>query len=343
MRRRENLKPLSVGRLANASSGSQRGFFHTKFVPPARVAAKTARMAMRLPAAHVAGGVHGFFPPKASANNPELPPKIASAIQFAVQRRPQLPADRPARASAARVRQAPDVRRARRSAKRSPSRRDFGMARSSARRPELGSHKLQTASVRLPGTSASARAATKSAPARGNALRVSFTCRFRLRTVPKRAPRPIAAAAAGRLQFSQKRYRLAPKPWGSAAPKLCSAIIPIADTLSPPAPGPANFSSRFEPRTVAAKRRSPSPGTPPAARSQELGWVVSTDRVLLHEIVPRNWKPGQTEARPHIAVKPSPLRGRGQSKCTLAPFVPQDMPCGYSFNVGQNGSKDLKR
>jgi hypothetical protein len=119
--------------------------------------------------------------------------------------------------------------------------------------------------------------------------------------------------------------------------------IPYGGILCALSPQPAGARPRLAPRIMGLAKPSPRPGAPPQARCSAAGWNISNGGLALPEPAFHQWKPGQAYALPHIASKPPAATGPGLSRHTLAPFVPQDLPCGYSFNVGQDGSKDLKR
>jgi len=347
MRRRENLKPLSHARLANASSVSRRGFFPTKVAPAARPALADAHIPMQLPRPRISGGAQEFLPSKATTGKPAALPMDAAAVRFAARRRPLISPRRLARVPL-RMPQSPPAHPARSlgnagGVNAGARRCAFGMARTSARRVELSRQKIRTQGVQLPGALQNTGSGTKGAPARGNALRVSYACGFRLRT-PQRAHPPMAAIPASGLRWADKPYTPGAKPPANTPLRVSAPIaIPANRVLCLPAPGPARIGSQLNRRAIDLQKPSPAAGVPPQARWNGEKWDAPADGVVLPGLTLRNWKPGQADALPHIAIRPSPIRGRGQSKHALAPFVPQDVPCGYSFNVGQNGSKDQKR
>jgi hypothetical protein len=341
MRRREHMKPLNNIRQAAASSASRRGFFQMRIVPQTRPLLSASPLAIELPAVQIKTDSGSFIPPRAAAGRHSATPRAAGGVQFANRRRHQISTRRLMKLSShiqpAAPRQADICRRT------ESHRREFGMARCSGLRMVFGHNKISPSGARFPGAQSPGGARTKVTAVRGNALRVSSSCKIRVRKLDR--PRvPIAAAIHSGLQWIEKsRTPVAHPPLDGPKQHYPALAIPFGELVCPPGPAAAFASPSLQRRPAELRKPSALRGTPAIARSEDITWNTPAEGMELPDPALLQWKPGRTTALPHIQLRPSPAGGKGQSRHALAPFVPQDVLCGPTFSVGQNGNKDQKR
>lgn len=335
MRRREQLRPLASPQPGGPATAGRRGFFTASFSSaPHPAAAPGAVVGPPRPRAFLGAG--RFLQPHAVAG-PDTAAKPAAHRRF-----PARPGERMAlrfRLSA-RVPQAPGARM--RLARGPESRR-----REFSRLPSPGLQIQWSRRSRAPRQPALPLDATRlrglgaeMAAARGNALRVSLAFAFRARPRPRIFPvrRPAAETI---LCWRETPPRQDPSPPPAAARKVCGSLsIPFGGVFCPPPPE----HSGLQP----LGRRVPSQGPPPIqhgaaleARGTGARWTASNESTVLPRTVFQAAQAAGYRSLPHIAIRPAAVTGASESRHSLAPFVPQDV--GYSFNVGQNGSKDQKR
>ena len=341
MRRREQVKPLNNIRQAAVSSVSRRGFFQMRIVSQARPLLSASSPTIELPAVRIKIDSASFIPPRPTAGGHAPIPKAAGGIRFANRRRHQVSTRRlmklsshiqPAAACHADICRRAEARR-----------REFGMARCSGLRIVFGQNKIRKSGVRPPAAESSGSARAKNAASRGNALRVSLTYKIRVRKLD-RSRVPIAAAISNGLKWIEKSYApAAHSPLESPRHDCPPVAIPLGGVVCPPAPSAAFGSPSLRRRAAELHKPSPRGGAPAIVRSEDIAWNAPAEGMELPDPALLQWKPGQATALPHIRVRPSPARGKGRSRHALAPFVPQDVLCGPTFSVGQNGNKDQKR
>lgn len=312
-----------------------------RIVSQARPLLSASPRAIELRAVPIKTDSGSFIPPRAVTGGHRSTSRGAGAVRFAYRRRHQVSTRRLMKLSS-HIQPAapcqPDIcRRA------EAHRREFGMARCSGLRIVLGPNKIRKPGVRLLGGESSVGARAKNAAVRGNAVRVSLTCKIRVRKLD-RSRVPIAAAIDSGLQWIEKSYAPAAQPPTESPRRHCPAIvIPFAALVWPAGPGAAFGSPSLQLRPAELQKPAAFGGAPAIARSEDITWNTPAEGMELPDPALLQWKPGRTTALPHIQVRPSPAGGRGQSRHALAPFVPQDVLCGPTFSVGQNGNKDQKR
>lgn len=180
----------------------------------------------------------------------------------------------------------------------------------------------------------------ETAAAKGNALRVSLSCAFqaRLRTRAFPASRPATDVQLRWREMSNRACAVLP---AAAAPKTCGSLpIPSGGVFCPP---PPEHSGVHRPVSRITSFAAPpvNEGAALQTRSAAARWAASNESLALPRAVFQPRQAAGYGSLPHIAIKLTAAGGRGESRHSRAPFVPQDI--GYSFNVGQNGSKDQKR
>lgn len=341
MRRREHVKPLNNIRQAAASSASRRGFFQMRIVSQTRPLISASPLAIELPTVQIKADSASFIPPQATAGSHPSTPRAAGGIRFGNRRRHQISTRRLMKLSShiqpAAARQADICRRT------ESHRREFGMARCSGLRIVFGRNRSCQAGIRLSAAGTPHGAHAKNVAVRGKAVRVSLSCKIRVRKLDR--PRvPIAAAIHNGLQWTEQSYTPVAHPPLESPRQHCPALaIPFAELVCPPGPPAAFDSPSLQRRPAELQKPAARRGVPAAARSEDIAWNPPAEGMELPDPALLQWKPGRTSALPHIQVRPSPAGGRGQSRHALAPFVPQDVLCGPTFSVGQNGNKDQKR
>lgn len=335
MRRREHLRPLSRERLSNPSLPSPHGFFHGRFVPVSRPVLP-GRLSMQLTAPRITARADTFISAKAAVSTGA--PRMSARQGFTSLRGPAISPLRIVQPPV-RMSQALPAHGSRAAMPMRESRREFTMPRPSGR-PSIRSHRtMLQPEAQLPAAGRNG-AGAKPVPARGNALRVSSACGFRARG-QRLAFTPITIALAARLHWTQRPHTPPAQAPERALARGCDTIAyPTGAVFYRAAPAPPGSGLRFARRTVRLEkppaRRGPSPESRPVAAS----WDGSGDGIALRAPVFRHWRPGPADPRPTIALRPAAATGLSLSRYTLAAFVPQDLSCGYPFNLG---SKDQQR
>lgn len=335
MRRREQLRPLMGVQPGAPSTASRRGFFRASFTPGALPAA-AAKAAVRLPRPRALLNAGRFLRPRAIAG-PGVAAKPASGRRFPPRPVEPMalrfsPPARVAQAPAARMRLArgPESRR-----------REFDRPLSPALRIQWS-----RANRGLPETALPLDAArmcdlgAAMAAAKGNALRVSLACGFRVRPRPRIFPvrRP---AADTRLRWRETSHGPLVVLPPAAALKACGPLsIPPGGVFCPPPPEHTGV-RRLVSRTTPSAEPPVSRGAALEARGAAARWTASIESTRFPRAVFQPCTAAGYGSLPPIALKLTAAAVRGESRHSLAPFVPQDV--GYSINVGQNGSKDQKR
>jgi hypothetical protein len=336
MRRREHLRPLSRGRLSNPSSPSPHGFFDRRFVAVS-TPALPARLSMQLTAPRMTSRPDAFIPPKAAVS-PGAPPQMAARQGFDTLRSPGISLLRIVQPPV-RMSQAPPVDRPRAAMPVRESRREFSMLRPSGQPSIRCRRTMLQPEVQLPAARRNG-AGARPIPVRGNALRVSSACGFRARG-QRVAFTPIAIVKVAKLRWTQRPHTPAAHAPERVAARACDAIAyPQRAVFCPAAPAPPGSGLRLARRTMRLEKPPAPRGASPNSRPAPPSWEASADGIALRAPVFRHWKPGPTDPRPTIVLRPASAMGRGLSRYTLAPFVPQDVSCGYPFNLG---SKDHQR
>ena len=338
MRRREQLRPLTGIRSANESPGVRRGFFRTKFVPAARPALAIVPVRIDAPPLKVTAHSDHYIPP--CPNECTGAPRTSSPISFAPRRRPMLPSQRMAARSVA-MQTAPPLEGVAAFGGTKLARRDFGILLPNTRRRPSIRRSLPSPAVKLPGARGSSTG-YKSTAARGNALRVSLGCKFRARP-QRRLFAPIPGKFDARLRWRERSTRLEMKAPRAETPRLVDAMdIPLGGIYCPVAPALAAPGPQPRRRPISLKRPAAVPGEALAARTGSAEWNPQNFGIAFPDTALPAWK-GTLVSRPFVSQKPAAAVGPGASQHLLAPFVPQDVPRGYAFNIGQNGSKDHTR
>lgn len=334
MRRREQLRPLSGLQPGVPSAAARRGFLGVPF-PSAVHAAGAARAAFELPRPRAFLKPGRFLPPVAVAG-PDTAARPAAHRSF-----PRHPVECMAQrfGPSPRMAQAPAVRT--RLARGSESRRRESRLSSPSLRIQCSRRSRAPRKAALPVPAERLRClGAEVATAKGNALRVSLACAFRTRPRPRIFPARHPATGTT-LRWRETPLRRAPATPPAAARKACGPLaIPFGGVYCPPPPehsGVCRLVPRLTSPAATSVKRGPELGTREAAAR----WAASNESMMLPRAV---FQPSTTAGHGslrHMAIRPAAAAGRGESRHSLAPFVPQDV--GYSFNVGQNGSKDQKR
>ena len=341
MRRRENLRPL-----ANTTSGgsaiSRREFPPAKFTAQASQRIKSFSFAVQLPSAVVASRTDKFLRSKPRQRSSNSRPRQAAAVKFTSKRRPSLPGSYLLTARM-RVERAPLAALTNRVSAKPPAKREYGIARPGAGRKPLDvrvkarndiGHRTAAAFTPRRGPLPQAN--------RGNALRVSAACGFRL--PPRRVPRiAIASDAKPQLHWQEEPHSTATATLPAGCERRTERVaIPLWNVYCPPPPSPPGSGAFARSCPVDLPSSRIRPGAPGAARTGSIAFSSASFPAMFPEPPRHRWI-RHAQAQSHIPLQSSPAKGRGQSQSALAPFVPQDVPCAYSFTVNLNGSKDQKR
>lgn len=340
MRRREQMKPLQAA-AENEASLAQRGFMQAKFVGTPRPPL-TSSHGLRLAGAKIAGEPHDFFRPKPAHTVAEGKPAAAAPVRFSARRQPFMTVSRFRRQSV-RMRQAPVARHTHNGSKTGDRRREFGMARLTRRRSVFTVRRQKAPRVQLPGALQNTKGGCNR-PVRGNALRVSCGCGFRVAARKQRAFPPSQARTVSGMRWPQRTYGPTAKAPRRLPLFLAPAMaIPLAGMFCPPWPGHGERSPKLRSGPARPSMSAARAGISLTSRLTGGKWGAATSVMVLRGFDARNWKAGLADALPHKSMTPPPAAGRGESRHSVAQFVPQDMVCGPAFNVGQNGHKDQKR
>lgn len=341
MRRREQLRPLPNASTPNSANIDRRGFFELQFSPAAKPLVAFHTIEAHLPILRIAATADQYIPAQATAGVGKAESRSAAIVRFAARRKP-VPSRRRLLKLPVQVRQARLVQSECGSAPPQAKRREYGMSVTTRKRMVWTYHSSGSTRLRLSGASTNL-SGTKSAAARGNALRVSYACGIRARKLTRNF-KPIGAQLSAKLRWREKRDRLQAMPPGKADSRLVEGVaIPAAGVFCPTVPAFATAGPPVARRTLGLPMPSISQGAHLPAHIAGRPWVLQNDVMELPELPLKPWQPSRLHAVPHKEVKPSVVKGRGQTIHLLAPFVPQDAPCGFSFSVNQNGSKDQKR
>jgi hypothetical protein len=341
MRRREQLRPLPNASTPNSSNIDRRGFFELQFAPAAKPLIAFHTIAAHLPTLRIGATSNQYIPARATAGVGKAESRNAAAVRFAMRRKP-VASRRRLQKPPVQMQQAHLVQGECGATPPEAKRREYGMSVATRKRLVWTFHSSGSTRLRLSGGGANL-GGTKSAAARGNALRVSFACGIRARKLT-RSFAPIGAQLSARLRWREKRDRLQAMGPGKANTRLAEGVaIPAAGVVCPTGPSFATLGPPVAQRTLGLPMPSISYGADLPAHVVGKAWTLQNDVMELPELPLKPWQPSRLHAVPHKEVKPSVVKGRGQTIHLLAPFVPQDAPCGFSFSVNQNGSKDQKR
>jgi hypothetical protein len=147
-----------------------------------------------------------------------------------------------------------------------------------------------------------------------------------------------------RLRWREKHTtQRAMAPENASSREADGISIPAGSLQFPAGPPPAARGPRAARPAVRLRLPSILKSAPLAPHMAEGPPIPQSDKMEFPEVALSHWRPGLSSAVPHLPPKPPAATGPGTSKHLLAPFVPQDVPCGFSLNVNQNGSKDQKR
>ena len=341
MRRREQLRPLPNASTPNSSNIEKRGFFELQFAPAAKPLVAFHTIAANVPALRITATSNQYMPAQATAGPGKAESRGATVVRFTVRRKP-VPSRRRLLKLPVQVQQAHLVQGECGAAPPETKRREYGMSVTTRKRLVWTYRSSDSTRLRLSGASANLDG-TKSAAARGNALRVSYACGIRARKLT-RSFAPTSAQLSAKLRWREKRDKLQAMPPGNANARLAQGIpIPVAGVFCPTVPTVATPAPPVARRTLGLPMPSISYGAELPAHVTGKPWTFQNDVMELPELRLKPWQPTRLHAVSHKEVKASVVNGRGQTIHLLAPFVPQDAPCGFSFSVNQNGSKDQKR
>jgi hypothetical protein len=341
MRRREQLRPLPNANTPNSANIDRRGFFELQFAPAAKPQVAFHTIEAHLPALRINATSNQYIPAQAMAGAGKSESRSAAVVRFSARRKP-LPSRRRLLKLPVQVQQAHLVQGECGAAPPQAKRREYGMSVATRKRLVWTYRTSDSTRLRLSGATANS-CGTKSAAARGKALRVSFACGIRARKLT-RSFAPIGAQLSAKLRWREKRDSLQAMPPGLANARLAEGIaIPVAGVFCPTVPTVATPAPPVARRALGLPMPSISYGAKLPAHLAGKPWILQNDVMELPELPLKPWQPNRLHSVPHKEVKPSVVKGRGQTIHLLAPFVPQDAPCGFSFSVNQNGSKDQKR
>ena len=340
MRRREHLRPLPGSSLANGTTTLRRGFFKGKFTMAAKPMVSTARVGVRPTPLRITAKADQFIAHKPT-QAAQAAPRVETKPTLAGRRRPEI-AQRRLRKLSTQMKPAGGVKSNLLSAPRGKQHREFGISLPAVKRPQCKRLEISKRTSKLTG----AQVLTKlnfTAPT-GKALRVSSACGFRPRS-QKRTFTPMDAKISAKMRWREKTLgklvaKHPPKPQKQGAGPIA---IQIGGLFAPASPSPSGTGTLARRKPVEVRKPAALRGSLPAARLTEVQLTPLNGGLSFPDVEFAQWKPGKRDALPHVSKKPPAVTGRGTSKTLLAPFVPQDLQCGYNFNVGQNGGKDQKR